>query len=430
MIGALEIVASLFLLAGRWLLRHMMGASGPPIQALTYLQVGAAIAIGAATLWLSRTALGARRPRLIAVASAWFLTSSMVWGWLLIANKFPGSDRYIPGVVIVFLLVTTAALPLRPLQTLAFGVGFEIFTIASWRAAVLWGITGGAGWDALHQLFTFMVVLLCTALSAVVYAERRGEHEAHMSALRAAEALSAAQSRVLLAENTASLGRLAAGLMHELNSPIGVLASGVDTLIALGRKQAAASPEQQKSLLGVQSELHRSLSDSVGRLQRIITRVRNLVNLDEAELLPTDLNELLSGTVGLHNAYARSRGIEISFESDRLPVINCRPQQIGAVLNVLMNNCLQAIETEGIINVSARSSGSAVTIRFADSGRGISPEELAGIFQPNFTVKAGRVEARNWGLFSARQIVLSHGGEIRIESQPGRGTTVTLTLPA
>ena len=75
------------------------------------------------------------------------------------------------------------------------------------------------------------------------------------------------------------------------------------------------------------------------------------------------------------------------------------------------------------------SAPSVVSISVADTGIGIPPEKLESIFNPTFTVAEGRVEARNWGLFTARQIVLGHGGEIEVRSQAEQGTTVTVRLP-
>jgi len=113
-----------------------------------------------------------------------------------------------------------------------------------------------------------------------------------------------------------------------------------------------------------------------------------------------------------------------------MPAVSCRRQQIRAVFIVLFNNAAQAVSDHGWIRVSTRRRNREVEVKLADNGRGIPSEQLETIFSPSFTAKGGRVEAMNWGLFSARQIVLAHGGEIYIESKPGSGTTVTVTLPA
>jgi two-component system NtrC family sensor kinase len=65
-----------------------------------------------------------------------------------------------------------------------------------------------------------------------------------------------------------------------------------------------------------------------------------------------------------------------------------------------------------------------------DNGRGIASERLPSLFEPTFAVREGRVTTSNWGLFISRSIILEHGGQIRIDSTEGKGTTVTMTLPA
>ena len=79
--------------------------------------------------------------------------------------------------------------------------------------------------------------------------------------------------------------------------------------------------------------------------------------------------------------------------------------------------------------VSTQKVDSMARIRFEDNGRGMEGLELETIFDPGFRVTAGRVSTGNWSLFSARQIVFEHGGEIQITSEPGKGTTVDVLLP-
>ena len=79
--------------------------------------------------------------------------------------------------------------------------------------------------------------------------------------------------------------------------------------------------------------------------------------------------------------------------------------------------------------ISSRQVDSQVEVTVRDNGKGLSREQLAGVFDPGFYVEGGQVRSRNWGLFSSRQIVREHGGKIGIRSREGRGTTVTVSLP-
>ena len=92
-------------------------------------------------------------------------------------------------------------------------------------------------------------------------------------------------------------------------------------------------------------------------------------------------------------------------------------------------NGIGAVNGEGRILVSTQKVQSMARIRFEDNGSGMEALELETIFDPGFRVLAGRVSTGNWSLFSSRQIVFEHGGEIQISSMPGKGTTVDVLLP-
>ncbi len=429
-IGLIEIGGPLFTLLGRFVLRLTTEHAGPPIQGLSYIQTAGGVSIGVLTLLVARSEWGRARARLLGCISGWLIGAHLITTWLALARTYPVASHYLPNSLTIVLLVGIAALPLQPLHTLAVGVAIEAYSLTAWRGAVHWGIVQASDWDALMHLFSLMVILICTGLSALLYAERRAEHDAHQRALAVAEALSAAQGRVMLAESTASLGRLAAGLLHELNSPLGALSSAASTLMAVSAKLPAATPEQQVRLLALQDELSRSLLGSVQRLQRIVSRVWNLTNLEDADLLPTDLNEMLLGVASLYDERVRERSVKVELDFQPMPAVACRRQQLKAVFTVLLDNAAQAVSDQGWIKISTRRRNQEIEVKLADNGKGIPADQLRSIFSPGFTTRGERVEARNWGLFSARQMVRAHGGEIVIRSEPGSGTEVTITLPA
>src|SRR5207245_2505973 len=109
--------------------------------------------------------------------------------------------------------------------------------------------------------------------------------------------------------------------------------------------------------------------------------------------------------------------------------INRIAQQITSVFSSLLSNAINAVAGEGRVVVSTEKIESLVRIKIQDNGRGMDPDELETIFDPGFKVKAGRVSTGNWSLFSSRQIIFEHGGDIQISSAPGEGTVVSVTLP-
>jgi signal transduction histidine kinase len=237
-----------------------------------------------------------------------------------------------------------------------------------------------------------------------------------------------AESRNLLSENAASVGRLAAAVSHELNSPIGALVSGVDTLLLLAARQPHSSPSEQQRLLVLQNELRRSIKQSTDRLKEIVARMQRFSNLDKAEVQAVDINNLINDVAALLEP--RYKGvIEVDIRLEPVPPLVCRPQQISAVLSNLMGNAIDATNGNGRVTVSSRAKDATVEVAFEDNGRGLSKAELAAIFDPGFKVAQGRVSTGNWSMFSSRQIVHEHGGDIHIESERGKGTCVRVVLP-
>ncbi len=107
------------------------------------------------------------------------------------------------------------------------------------------------------------------------------------------------QRRMLIAENIESLGRLAAALSHEFNTPLGTLKSTVDTLVRAAARRGSAPPDEQERLEAVQADLRKSLDASLERMEQVISRIQRFTNLDRAEVQEVDLNELLSDVVAL-----------------------------------------------------------------------------------------------------------------------------------
>src|SRR5262249_21635839 len=121
---------------------------------------------------------------------------------------------------------------------------------------------------------------------------------------------------------------------------------------------------------------------------------------------------------------------EVALDLKPLPPLKCRPQQLSAVFLNLLRNALAHLEQKGKISVTSIQSDDEIAIEVRDNGRGISAERLPFLFEPTFAVKSSRVTTSNWGLFTSRSIIVEHGGQIGIESTPGKGTVVTVTLPA
>ena len=421
-IGSVAIAVSAFMAAAHILLdpsQEML-----PIRAAMLTSL---LMIGVLTVLCPRSPALLRRGRTIAVIAALLTAAVVTWAMLLLTQFDPTADNGIPGNVTMVMLVAAAAIPFRPTDMLVLGFLMEsLYVGLSLLTLVVYNI--GRGVDPIYVLFIFMVTCLSTALTAVVYEQRRSTYEWHKRTLETAEKLRNAEAKNLLSENAASVGRLAAAVSHELNSPIGALVSGVDTLLLLAARQPHSSPSEQQRLLVLQNELRKSIQQSTDRLREIVARMQRFSNLDMAEVQSANVNDLIADVAALLEPRYEGK-VEVHMNLQPVPPLVCRPQQLSAVFSNLMGNAIDATNGDGRVVVSSREKDSAVEVAFADNGKGLNPNEIANIFDPGFRVSHGRVASGNWGMFSSRQIVREHGGDIQIESERGKGTCVRVVLP-
>ncbi|MBI4592870.1 MAG: GAF domain-containing protein [Candidatus Rokubacteria bacterium] len=244
--------------------------------------------------------------------------------------------------------------------------------------------------------------------------------------------LRSTQAQLVQSGKMAALGNLVAGVAHEINTPLGAMASNTDVLArGLAKLGAAlgadAGRDSVAGVLTTLSELNTVNREACQRISAIVKNLRTFARLDEAELKFADLREGIESTLTLAGHLARGR-IEIVREYGELPVVECRPGQINQVFMNLIVNAFQAIEGPGTVWIRARAEGDQVRIEVEDTGPGIAPEHLARIFEPGFTTKGVGV-GTGLGLAISHRIVEGHGGRITAESPPGRGARFVVELP-
>lgn len=421
-VGVVEIAVTAFMVSANLVLDPEPRLTSPRL-------VMAALMVSLGILGLIASQIPAlyAKSRMLAFLSGLLTTLIVTWFSFQTAAVEPKMDDFIPGNMTLILLVTVASVPLRPIQTMLFGgLMMSIYVILS--AAAQEVLQFGAGPDALYLVFILMLTLLSTALSAVVYDQRRSAWELHLSMLRASDDMHVSATRNLLAQNAASVGRLAAALSHELNSPLGALISGVDSLLLLASRQAACGgPDQQRMVL-LQNDLRKSIRTSTDRLKEIVARMQRFTNLDKAEVQAANVNEILADVSALLESNYKGRAV-VDLELQPLPELVCRPQQLSAVFSSLLGNAIEATNGDGRVRVMTRQNDSQVEVNIEDNGHGLAPDQVENIFDPGFKVSKGRVSTGNWGMFSSRQIIQEHGGDIHITSKQGEGTKVRVILP-
>jgi len=422
-VAVVEIVASLLLLFGR-----LAGGTDAAESARGW-QTAALITAGLATLALAQAPWIRSHARLLAAFSAWLAVSLllMVSAWQ--GADVSGAGDYILAAATLVLVTVVAAVPLLPWHTLLLGLSVEGVYILSCSLAAQWGIASLSADREPHHIFLVLLALLATGISTMNYDHHRAEYAATNEAVRVAEALTGAQLRAQLAENAISIGKMAAALSHEINSPMGTLRSSVETLLAVTDRQLEA-PEQRERLAGTRQELCRSIHESAARIDEVTRRLRRFVSMEEAELKLADINELLSDVTLLHQEELRATHVRLDFDlQEAVPPLNCRPQLLSAVFSTLLSNAIHAVNGDGRIAIETHCQEGELEVTIRDNGRGMSEEEAVTIFDPSFKVAEGRVASANWSLFNTRQIVYEHGGDIRLETAVGQGTAVHVTLP-
>ncbi len=365
----------------------------PPALAIAVIGIATAALARAAWLYPHTRRLAAASCALAVAISAFFL---------------PRSSADFSEAAIALLMLAPVAVPFRPADS---------------AVIALCGLAGGLGSG--HLVYLGVIGCAGVLAAATLYQQRWTNYSSYLSVLHSSQEL---QSRLLLADSSATITRLSAALAHELASPIGTASSAIDTLLTVSARQAQAAPGDQKRLAELQADLLKSLRHSMQRLKKLVDRFHHVTNLDETATQHANVNEILRNAVAEVKEEGADR-ISFRMQLNSVPDLPCRPQQLLAVFQNLLTNAAEAMDGAGTISVTTSTSGSGLEVTIQDSGRGIAPEKLARIFDPMFEVAEGRVSTGNWSLFTSRQFIKDHGGDMRIQSQEGRGTTVTVHLP-
>jgi len=224
------------------------------------------------------------------------------------------------------------------------------------------------------------------------------------------------QERVRRSERLASLGRLAAGVAHEIRNPL----SSIRGFAQFFQNRFKGQEKEQEYAAVMVRE--------VDRLNRVITELLDFARPKEPHRESHNLQEILEQTLKVlePELAGRNIGVEKKLDASLPRILADRDQLSQAFLN-LMLNALESMEGEGKLRISLESEGaSALTISIADTGKGIPPEDLERVFEPFFSTKR---KGTGLGLAIVHQIVENHKGEIRVESREGEGTTFRITLP-
>jgi two-component system NtrC family sensor kinase len=271
------------------------------------------------------------------------------------------------------------------------------------------------------------------------------------SALRAQ--LASTQKQLRHADKLATVGHIAAGVVHEISNPLGCVFSNfaimqgyVDDLlrIMLEREQArprSAGPDSAARLQALRNEcdlailrhelplLMEETRSGVARVSGMLRNLQDFTRSDSDEIWQwADLQQGIEATVAVAAAVIRQRAAVVR-EFGELPLLYCLPEQLNQVVMNLVINAAHAIgDQHGTITLRTGVEGGMAWLTVGDTGAGIAPEHLARIFDPYFTTKPVG-SGTGLGLSLARDIVHRHQGRIEVASTPGQGSTFRVLLP-
>ena len=234
-----------------------------------------------------------------------------------------------------------------------------------------------------------------------------------------------AHRAVARAEKLAAVGRLAAGVVHEINNPLATIAACAESLekrIQEGAFSDSPDAEDLREYLGL-------IRDEAFRCKTITNGLLNFSRLRAGQREPVDMREVLKATARLVTHQQRGDNIQIVIEAAAgLPNVSGDIGQLQQAVIALATNAIDAMPHGGTLTLRAIHSNSRVLVQVIDVGIGIEPENMTKIFDPFFTTKdVGR--GTGLGLAVCYGILSDHGGRLDVRSTVGVGTTFTITLP-
>jgi len=262
------------------------------------------------------------------------------------------------------------------------------------------------------MIISMVFIMLIGLLSIWFLYQNQNRHLARIEEMR---------KELQKSERLSSLGQLAAGVAHEIRNPLNAIS------MASQRLQREFLPPDQ----GKMEEFGRItgvIRDEVRRLNGIIEEFLSFSRSQRLELRDYSLEAVLQKLVQLVREEAASRGITIETQwSDHPTPIPMDVDKLQQAFLNFIKNAMESISGEGVIAISLEPLGNErISVKITDTGKGLTPDEIDRIFNPEYTTKE---KGLGLGLPIAYEIVRGHGGDIRVQSQIGSGTTFEILLP-
>jgi len=370
--------------------------------------VGAAISLAAsafcfALLALARRSERARLCHILFIAGAFFVLFPVLF--FRMGGYYGGIPLFLVFAVVftIFMLEGKTAVIVTAMQ-LALYIGMYIFAYKNPESVSAFPTERGVFASNMQDL-----IIVCIALGATMYAQ---------VSLYRAQQRRLDEQNALLAEVNRAKTQFLANASHEMRTPLTVISVNVQTVADMLSDMGGSgiAPEADKLLKNAQQEIM--------RLSRMVDGMLTLASISEGVAKQkTDLSALLPSVAEMLRIHLQGHGNTAETKIAEGLTVFCDADLISQVAVNLIQNSHKHTEN-GIIVLSAARDGGTITVSVSDNGKGISPEMLPRVFERG--VSDG---GTGFGLYFCKTVIESHGGEMWIESEQGKGTTVYFTLP-
>ena len=232
-------------------------------------------------------------------------------------------------------------------------------------------------------------------------------------------------AQLVQSDKLAALGKMAAGVAHEINNPLAVIlqkTGWLQDLLEEEEFQKSANGEEFKNSV-------KKIEEHVERARKVVHNMLGYARRMEPRMEDVDVNQTINQTVDILENFARGNNIDIQTDlAENLPIIAGDQAQLQQVILNLMNNAIDAIGKDGTISIRSGAGKSEIRITIADTGPGIPESMQKKVFDPFFTTKSTG-KGTGLGLWISYSIIEKMGGKMVLQSKEGQGATFTITLP-
>lgn len=359
---------------------------------------------------------------------------------LLARESEPGFKYYYAGLMLVVTYsFSVVRLRFRPAAfcCMVIIVAYEFVAILD-QHLLAQGLLSGPGPVFINNNFFLVSAGIITLFGAYALENySRKDFRRRNELATALEELRAAQAQLVQTERSSAMANVVAGLLHELNTPVGVIVGAADVVhrgaLRLGGMDEDGKRGSKDTDIGMRRKTIAVIGDSALALRRATERVKEALEvlkrfsrLDQAEMADYDVNAALTDCLTLLAHHTGER-IVVKKVLDDVPRIRCRAGEINQLFMSVLKNAVEAIPDTGSIELRTSARDGFVRVDIIDTGIGIPEARLKDIFAPRFGEETGRVKL-GLGLITSQSIVHRHGGEIVVDSVEGQGTHVSIAL--